>query len=352
MSLNGILEFFYEIMPIIACESEKHQCRSAPYKLSICIPTWNRADLLEKQLDNIASAQQGHCHDFEVVVIDNASSDNTWERIKNEAKSNRLFLKSLRNPVNVGIDLNFLRAFEHATGEWTWIIGDDDHQINMDTSISTICGLNDLPAALTILLDMSETDWAGLEKKQVSYLNFDQFMSPKHDGLGSHLHQVSKVVCRTHHVTTGLKRAYSRAIGNLHAHSYIYAPILQDTGLNIIAMDGFFSEWPAWYLSVPRWNLLHGHIGAWRSSVDMFSSLQSEARERERRIRGKDILGFMTQLIDNGQQLTSSDWQFAKEQLGNKAYYKLRLKQVLRTFKETTNQSGQTESALADESGY
>jgi glycosyltransferase involved in cell wall biosynthesis len=336
-------------MPIIVCESEKHQCRSAPYKLSICIPTWNRADLLERQLDNIASAAD---QEFEVVVIDNGSSDDTWKRIENEAKSNRLFLKGLRNPVNIGIDLNLLRAFEHSKGEWSWIVGDDDHQINMEKSISTICGLNDLPAALMILLDMSETDWAGLEKRQISYLSFEQFMSPKHDMLAAHLLQVSKVVCRTQHVTTGLKRAYSSAIGNLHAHSYVYAPILQNTGLNIIAIDGFFDEWPAWYVSPPRWNLLHGHIGAWRSSVDMFSSLQSQARERERRIRGKDIIGFMAQLIESGQHLTSSDWQFAQEQLGNKIYCKLRLKQMLRTFKDKIKQPEPTKSALEDESGY
>ena len=45
-------------------------------RLSICIPTYNRAVELRPLLDTIV-AQTGHGLDVEIVISDNASTDNT-----------------------------------------------------------------------------------------------------------------------------------------------------------------------------------------------------------------------------------------------------------------------------------
>ena len=48
--------------------------------LTIAIPTYNRCDLLEKTLRNVFS--QEWIEKVEVLVVDNASTDNTSEMIK------------------------------------------------------------------------------------------------------------------------------------------------------------------------------------------------------------------------------------------------------------------------------
>ena len=48
------------------------------YLLSICIPTFNRAELLKNTLTSIYSQKANHS-DFEVVISDNCSTDHTEE---------------------------------------------------------------------------------------------------------------------------------------------------------------------------------------------------------------------------------------------------------------------------------
>lgn len=52
------------------------------YLLSICIPTFNRAELLKNTLTSIYSQKANHS-DFEVVISDNCSTDHTEEVVSN-----------------------------------------------------------------------------------------------------------------------------------------------------------------------------------------------------------------------------------------------------------------------------
>jgi glycosyltransferase involved in cell wall biosynthesis len=90
--------------------------------LSICIPTFNRAQCLAELLDSIV--EQG-TPDVEVVVSDDASSDNTAEVIANY-KSRLPRVKFLQQPWNIGLDRNFLAAVDNASGDYVWLMGDDD----------------------------------------------------------------------------------------------------------------------------------------------------------------------------------------------------------------------------------
>jgi len=51
--------------------------------LSICIPTYNRAEYLDKSLASIVTQKEFHKEDVEVVISDNASTDNTEEIVRN-----------------------------------------------------------------------------------------------------------------------------------------------------------------------------------------------------------------------------------------------------------------------------
>jgi O-antigen biosynthesis alpha-1,3-abequosyltransferase len=96
----------------------------SPPKLSICIPTYNRAPYLPTALESFATQITGR-DDIEIVVSDNASTDETREVVRSFEQ--RLpHLRYFRCDENVNFDRNFLKVVELATGEYCWVFGDDD----------------------------------------------------------------------------------------------------------------------------------------------------------------------------------------------------------------------------------
>lgn len=93
------------------------------YKLSICIPTYNRAKYLPELLDSILS--QPEASKVEIAISDNASTDNTDELIKayQEKHVNIVYLKLAEN---LGPDRNYFKAVEISSGEYAWLMGSDD----------------------------------------------------------------------------------------------------------------------------------------------------------------------------------------------------------------------------------
>ena len=91
--------------------------------LSICIPTYNRLPFLKELLPAILGQVGAGRDEVEVVVSDNASTDDTAG-----------YLRSLSNPclrwwtneTNIGGDRNFLKCVAEAKGEHVWLFGDDD----------------------------------------------------------------------------------------------------------------------------------------------------------------------------------------------------------------------------------
>ncbi len=89
-------------------------------KFSICIPNFNYGDYIEM---SIRSALDQTYPPHEVIVVDNASTDNSWEVI-NSIKSDRL--KVFRNNLNVGFAPNLQKASEKATGDYIILLSSDD----------------------------------------------------------------------------------------------------------------------------------------------------------------------------------------------------------------------------------
>ncbi len=93
--------------------------------LSICIPTYNRAELLRSALYSIVRQAADLGGQVEVVVSDNCSPDHTPEVI---AWAETLGpVRYHRNAENIGAGRNFLQLAQHlAEGEYCWLLGDDD----------------------------------------------------------------------------------------------------------------------------------------------------------------------------------------------------------------------------------
>jgi len=93
--------------------------------LSICIPTFNRADLLEVCLATVVPQLLPFAHEVECIVSDNASSDHTTEVIERFSKT--FEIRYFRNHSNIGIIANITRCTsELAEGDYVLLIGDDD----------------------------------------------------------------------------------------------------------------------------------------------------------------------------------------------------------------------------------
>lgn len=92
--------------------------------LSICIPTYNRSKFLSEALDSIIISLTGFEDKVEIIISDNASSDDTVDAVK-KYLSKYNFIKYSRNKDNVA-DKNFFIVASLAMGKYIWIFADDD----------------------------------------------------------------------------------------------------------------------------------------------------------------------------------------------------------------------------------
>lgn len=93
------------------------------YRLSICIPTYNREVYLENLLASIRE-QIGNDARVQIVVSDNASDDDTQDVVARYA-GHPDFL-CVRQEANCGAQENVLRVVAAAAGEYCWLLGDDE----------------------------------------------------------------------------------------------------------------------------------------------------------------------------------------------------------------------------------
>lgn len=88
--------------------------------VSICIPTYNAGKTI---MHTIGSILNQTYHNLEILVVDNASSDNTMSLLR-EINDPRLAIHM--NERNIGAEANFSRCIELASGEYIAIFHADD----------------------------------------------------------------------------------------------------------------------------------------------------------------------------------------------------------------------------------
>lgn len=93
-------------------------------KLSICIPTYNREKFLAVCLKHLIP-QIIDKENVEVIVVDNASTDNT-QSIMNTIISEHSNIHYYRNEMNLGYSGNQVKCIECSSGVYTAILSDDD----------------------------------------------------------------------------------------------------------------------------------------------------------------------------------------------------------------------------------
>jgi len=92
-------------------------------KVSIIVPNYNHAPFLKERLDSIFNQTY---QDFEVILLDDCSTDNSVEVLKQYAKNQRVSHFEV-NPINSGSPFKqWKKGIELAKGEWIWIAESDD----------------------------------------------------------------------------------------------------------------------------------------------------------------------------------------------------------------------------------
>ena len=92
------------------------------YKLSIGIPVFNEEQFISETLKSILAQNY---RNFELIIIDNNSSDDTYKILKSfENKDSRV--KIYKNNTNIGMFNNFNLAFEMAKGDFFMWAGAHD----------------------------------------------------------------------------------------------------------------------------------------------------------------------------------------------------------------------------------
>jgi abequosyltransferase len=97
--------------------------------LTIGMPTFDRASLLDRQLAWFARAVVGREHMVELIVSDNCSTDETPEvttRWQADLAARGIRARFVRNDENVGAIRNIVGCIDAAEGSYVWIVGDDD----------------------------------------------------------------------------------------------------------------------------------------------------------------------------------------------------------------------------------
>lgn len=118
--------------------------------ISIVLPTHNRAQLLPRAVRSVLAQTDA---DFELVVIDDGSSDGTQDVLASLAGDARIRL--LRNETPGGASAARNRAIRSASGEWVAFLDDDD-ELLPDYVAQLRSHLRTAPAAGLV--------WTGVER--------------------------------------------------------------------------------------------------------------------------------------------------------------------------------------------
>lgn len=96
-----------------------------PPSLSICIPTYNRWYIIEKTINSVCSQPEFNSWEIELIVSDNASTDNTEQIVKDFQKKYEN-IKYFKNSSNIWAMKNILKSYSLWAWKYLWCLWSDD----------------------------------------------------------------------------------------------------------------------------------------------------------------------------------------------------------------------------------
>ena len=113
-------------------------------KVSVCIPVFNGQETIRETIQSVLNQ---HFIDFEIVIVDNASTDETVKIVEN-FRDERIRL--IRNPVTVPAGENWTKCVQMARGEWTKLLCADD-LLTRNALLDSLYALETCPKAIGVV---------------------------------------------------------------------------------------------------------------------------------------------------------------------------------------------------------
>lgn len=126
-------------------------------RLTVAIPTFNRAELLDAQLEWVGRSMRGYESQVELLIADNASTDGTAAVIRRHLErfcGTELQVRHIVQPENLGAIRNIIYCITSASGEYVWTVSDDD-EIDVDAIGRVLELLDSNPNVSLLLLNFS-----------------------------------------------------------------------------------------------------------------------------------------------------------------------------------------------------
>lgn len=92
-------------------------------KFSIITPQYNSFELMDKYFN---SMENQSFKDFELIIVDDCSTDESYDKLKKKVEDSQLNIKLLQTPQNGGPGKARNMGIENATGEWITFVDNDD----------------------------------------------------------------------------------------------------------------------------------------------------------------------------------------------------------------------------------
>src|SRR5690349_2249196 len=109
--------------------------KSESVKASIVIPVFNEQENVRIVVNEVSTILAGTCLSYEIILVDDGSSDLTWQEINKGAKEFP-FVKGLRLSRNFGHQNALFAGYQHAQGDC--IISMDGDLQHPPTTIPTL----------------------------------------------------------------------------------------------------------------------------------------------------------------------------------------------------------------------
>jgi dolichol-phosphate mannosyltransferase len=92
--------------------------------LSVVIPVYNESSLIDELVKRVKTNVKLITEDYEIIIVDDGSQDNTWKSIENEAKSENK-IKGLKFSRNFGHHYAITAGLHKSKGEWVVVMDGD-----------------------------------------------------------------------------------------------------------------------------------------------------------------------------------------------------------------------------------
>ncbi|MDE3022538.1 MAG: glycosyltransferase family 2 protein [Pseudomonadota bacterium] len=117
-------------------------------KISVCMATFNGGRFISEQLDSIRMQIESS---DEIIIVDDASSDDTVERIRS-CHDDRI--RIIEHEINLGVVQSFQQALEEATGDIIFLSDQDD--LWKKDKVRTVCDIFQSQPETTLVLSDAE----------------------------------------------------------------------------------------------------------------------------------------------------------------------------------------------------